>query len=225
MFKRGNCCTSRHPPSPDGFPPRPTVSEAAIVPQVPRDPVISWTAAEHAELRAIFEEDDKDVEAEIMQVKDNSTRRLKAILLGDETHSGSHSAKLNIRKSNTNTLIAVTQKLKKHLSLESAGPSKRHSRSSVGTSEEEIERRAELRRIRTKRIKEELSNEGLYDDDAKSMASFSGINTRVTSGLRTRASWAPGDIISYPSLDPPSLDLPHLNYPALPLPVLTALAE
>ncbi len=67
------------------------------------------------------------------------------------------------------SLKAVADKLKKRLSRESGGSTKRHSRSSVGTTEEEAERRAELRRWRQKRIQEELSSEEVYDEDAKSL--------------------------------------------------------
>lgn len=74
-------------------------------------------------------------------------------------------------KKSSSTLKDVTKRLKKHFSRESA-LNKRLARSSVGTSEEEIERRAELRRIRERRIREELDNEVVSDeeDDAKSMS-------------------------------------------------------
>ena len=217
FFKsESGCCSSRKPPSPDGFPPRLVVSKRPVSPQIPRDPKVSLTAAEAAEIWAIFEEDDKDTEAEIIQVKHNSTQRLKAILLGDESNSDCNSEILNAKKRKSSTLAAVTQKLKQHLSRES-GLSKRHSKSSVGTSEEEVERRAELRRIRQKRIQEELSNEGLYDDDAKSLASVPDAHTSNKCPLSCRFSWTPGDVPSLPSLTPPSLDYLSLALPVLPL--------
>jgi hypothetical protein len=209
-----NCCSSRKPPSPDSFPPRLAVSKGLIPPQVPQDARVSWTASEAAEIRAIFEEGDKDTEAEIIQVKRNSTDKLKAILLGDDSNSDTNSEMLNAKKNNSRTLSFVTQKLKQHLSLES-GLNKRHSKSSVGTSEEEVERRAELRRIRQKRIQEELSNEELYDDDAKSWTSIPDA-TSSKCRLSCRSSWTPGEVPSLPSLTPPSLDYLTLSSPVLP---------
>jgi len=219
LFTSSNCCTGRQPPSPDGPLPRPAVSQGPFPPKVARDPVVSWTAAEAAELRPIFEEDDKDVAAEIIQVKNNSTYKLKAILLGNDTGSLSEtgSERLNLTKSNTSALTAVTQKLKKHLSRESA-LNKRHSRTSVGTSSEEVERRAELRRIRERRIKEELGNEGVYDDDAKSLASIADASTPLEN--KSRPSLTLGDL---PNLDPPYLAPPFLEYPSLPFPALSPL--
>ncbi|TVY64187.1 hypothetical protein LSUE1_G009805 [Lachnellula suecica] len=212
FFKSETCCSSRQPPSPEGLAPR-VISQVLTAPKVARDPVTSWTQAETAELRAIFEEDGKDAEAEILQVKHNSAHKLKEILLADESDSDHLSMRLNIRKSNTNTLVAVTQKLKKHLSGDFA-IKKRHSKSSVGTSEEEIERRAELRRIRTKRIQEELSNEGLYDEDAKSLTSVADAN--IAKNNKSRSSWTPGDALSPPSLTPPHLDSSAASSPGLP---------
>ena len=49
---------------------------------------------------------------------------------------------------------------------------KRRSRSSVGTTEEEVERRKELRRLRQSRIMDELGTESAYDNDAKSISSI-----------------------------------------------------
>lgn len=210
LFTSSNCCTCRQPPSPDAVPARPIVSRGLIPSKVTRDPVVSWTALEAAEVRAIFEEDDKHVGAEIVQVKHSSTNKLKAILLGNDIGSETNSEHLNLARSPTSTLTAVTQKLKKHLSRDSA-LNKRHSRTSVGTSSEEVERRAELRRIREKRIKEELSNEGLYDDDAKSLASVIDASTPLEN--KSQASMTPGGL---PNLDPPYLEYPSLPYPVLP---------
>lgn len=220
LFTSSNCCTCRQPPSPDAVPARPIVSQLLAAPKVARDPVVSWTAVEAAEMRALFEEDDKDFgAAEIIQVKHNTTHKLKAILLGNENGSETGSELLNLARSPTSTLEAVTQKLRKHLSRDSA-LNKRHSRASVGTSSEEVERRAELRRIREKRIKEELSNEGLYDDDAKSLPSVVDTNTPLEN--KSRTSMTPG---SLPHFKSPYLDLPYLEYPSLPYPVLQPLKK
>jgi hypothetical protein len=113
-------------------------------------------------------------------------------------------------KKSSSTLKAVAQRLKVRLSKDSA-LSKRHSRSSVGTSEEEIERRAELRRIRERRIREELSNERVYDDDAKSISSRAGAHT--PSDKRGSRMWFPGDYIPLPALMPPALPYPTLLLP------------
>lgn len=76
-------------------------------------------------------------------------------------------------------------RIRKRLSRDSNGSSlqlrKRNSRKDVGTgsSEEEIERRAELRRIRNLRIQEELEMGG-SDSDARSFTSaVSSVKTRV----------------------------------------------
>lgn len=60
-------------------------------------------------------------------------------------------------RSASSTLQLVRTHLRRHISQDSL--SKRKSRSAVGSSQEEIERRAELKRLRHKRIQEELSSE------------------------------------------------------------------
>jgi hypothetical protein len=116
---------------------------------VPSRPVASWSAASRlskpedvAELRTLFEGENSDVEDE---------------------------SKVITVKRSSSTLDAVKSKLRKHLSRETA-LSKHRPRSTVGNSDEEIQRRKELRLIRDRRIKEELSSEGAYDDDAKSLS-------------------------------------------------------
>ena len=180
------CCMNRHPPSPDGFAPRPTVASPPhfTLSRKPQDFIpASWSSGsrlskpEDAEaIQAIFEEDKSDPESEHNKV---------------------------ISKKASSTLSAVKNRLKKHLSKESGiSTSKRHSRSSVGTTEEEIERRAELRRIRHKRIQEELSSEGIYDDDAESLST---VDAPSASALLKRASWTHGDPLLFPALALPSL--------------------
>jgi hypothetical protein len=105
-------------------------------------------AEDIAQLQAIFEED-KSLSAE-----------------------GNHAPKT---KRSSGNLKAVKDRLKKHISRE-LRVHKGHSRSSVGTSGEEIERRAELRRIRQRRIQDELSNEFNYDPDAKSLPNIAGVD-------------------------------------------------
>ncbi|PHH81371.1 hypothetical protein CDD82_941 [Ophiocordyceps australis] len=64
-------------------------------------------------------------------------------------------------KPSTGTLDVVRIKLTKRLPQDTE--TKRQSRTAAGHSEEELARRAELRRIRQKRIKDELTNEGAND--------------------------------------------------------------
>ncbi|KAF4637336.1 hypothetical protein G7Y89_g757 [Cudoniella acicularis] len=205
-----NCCTSRGPPSPDGEPPRPAASPRKIPHIISNDATSPCSSAAVAKLQPIFE-DDNAPDTEIVHVKHNSTYKLRTLLLGDnEDQSDTEDECVQIRvKKSSSTLNAVRQKLRKHLSRDSA-LSKRRSKSSVGTSEEEIERRAELRRIRHKRIQEELSNEAIYDDDAKTLSSI--VDADSSMGMTSRSSWVPGETLSLPRLLTPSLP-----YPVLPV--------
>lgn len=179
-----SCCTSRRPPSPSGLAPRPI-----LVPHGSRQgkvvevyfPSISSSSRlsgpeDLAELQAIFESDKSSAESKRECIKTNES---------------------------SNTLRIVTSKLRKHLSRDS-GVSKRLSRSSIGTSEEDIQRRAELRRIRHKRIKEELSSGGIYDEDAISMHSV--VIASSTKGHHGRQS-----PLALPEL--PAPQLPELSTP------------
>ncbi|PHH63278.1 hypothetical protein CDD81_6135 [Ophiocordyceps australis] len=67
-------------------------------------------------------------------------------------------------KPSAGTLDVVRIKLAKHLPQDTE--TKRQSRTAVGHSEEELARRAELRRIRQKRIQDELSKEGPNDNNS-----------------------------------------------------------
>ncbi len=136
--------------------------------------------------------------------------KLASILEGDKSDSEFEVKVVEIKsKKSSSTLKSVTKRLKKHLSRDSA-LSKRHSRSSVGTSEEEIERRAELRRIRERRIREELSNEGVYDDDAKSVSSM--VDAQTPSGGKIPRYWAARDHVPLPSLIPPAITSPTVPF-------------
>ncbi|KAI1471082.1 uncharacterized protein F4812DRAFT_467296 [Daldinia caldariorum] len=66
------------------------------------------------------------------------------------------------RNSSTGTLGAIRTRFIRRLSQKSE--SRRHSQLSLGTSDEEIARRAELRRLMRKRIQEELKNEEERED-------------------------------------------------------------
>jgi hypothetical protein len=237
-----NCCMGRNPPSPEGPAPRlaispPTPNRNLSASRDPRAPIPSWGTSLSAqcgvELRAIFEDDKSEDESPELKAK--VTPRLKALLGGDKPYSADD-PKAKVRKSRTaklrallegdpehqrvkpkessSTLSVVKNKLKKALPG-GLVISKRHSRSSVGTSEE-IERRAELRRIRQKRIQDELSNEGIYDEDAKSLSTVEGADSSL--GNKNRNPWVSGDFLPLPELTPLALPLPSFPFPKLPLP-------
>jgi hypothetical protein len=136
--------------------------------------------------------------------------KLKAILEGDITDTDDG---FEVKtKQSFNPLEVVKQKLKNRLSRDSA-LSKRHSRASIGTSEEEVERRAELRRIRERRIREELGGEGIYDEDAKSLSSF--LDITPTSDKKHSLLWTPGDFLPQLVLVSPKLEYPVWRFPGL----------
>lgn len=215
-----SCCIGRSPPSPDGDAPRPAPS--ATRPKtgmrlVSKDHIPTWRTVGPSELRAILEEEAPTDAEQLQHLRHKGTAVFREMLaLEDDSESDKDSIKVKSKKS-SNTLKAVTQKLKKHLSRESA-LNKRHSRSSVGTSEEEVERRAELKRIRQKRIQEELSQEGDLDDDAKSISSVAVMLTPPQTTQKNdhhHSSWTPGQFVPLPLLTPPALPLPRLSFPHL----------
>jgi hypothetical protein len=155
-----SCCTSRQPPSPDGPPPRPAESPSKILKLVPKDylPEKTWSSIS----RLSNLEDATEIQGTFEDKSDTD----------DEGYNVT-------AKKSSRTLNAVKSKLRQHLSRDSA-TSKRQSRS-VGTSEEEVERRKELKRLNHKRIQEELSNEGMYDDDAESLSTIATTNNLLVS--------------------------------------------
>lgn len=201
------CCMSRNLPSPDGLAPR-EASTSKLDKRKSKEQTPSLTLQQESELRAIFEEDVEYEADKLDTPRPKGTAKLKPLLIGEKSDSedsfGLH------RRASTSTLKAVSQKLKKRFSRDSA-ISKRYSRTSVGTSEEEIERRAELRRIRQKRIEEELSNEN-FDDDANSLASVAKSSVLLD---KRKSSWVPGTPVPLPLLTPPVLSYPILNLPVL----------
>lgn len=231
-----NCCTSRAPPSPDGEPSRPAVSptkplpstqsSANVVPVCPNDSGVGAVAENvELELGPIFEDDVPKAaagEPEFTPARQANTFKVRGLLLGDKSDTDEEWEQIKPRKS-ASTLSAVKQKLRKHLSRETT-LAKRRSISSVGTTDEEIERRAELKRIRHKRIQLELSNEASYDEDAKSLSSIADADT--TLGTTINSSWKPGESIPLPRLLGPSLSYPALSsIPAYPFPELSSLDE
>ncbi len=207
---------SRDPPSPDGLAPRPASSPSKSGKTTSKEHIPSWTIAQEAELRAIFENDMLDDSECLGRLRHKGSAKSKAILEGDdETTSDDEFGQRVPSKKSSNTLRAVARKLKQHLSLES-GLNKRHSRTSVGTSDEEVQRRAELKKIRQRRIQEELSNESIYDDDANSLPSIANASTHLDK--KKSSSWVPGSFVPLPALG-----LPTLPYPTLKLPEWTPL--
>jgi hypothetical protein len=216
-----SCCIGGRPPSPDEVhPPRPQYSNAPVERPKPskrlisKDHVPTWRTVEGTELQAIFEGEVEDGANQAQKMRHRGTAEFREMLgLEDPSDSDKDSVKVKTKKSSS-TLKAVTRKLKKHFSRDSA-LNKRHSRSSVGTSEGEIERRAELRRIRQKRIQDELSFEGVHDDDAKSDTSVLISPTLLPAAKNGHTSWTPGLFVPLPLLTPPALPLPRLSFPHL----------
>ncbi|KAK0626347.1 hypothetical protein B0T14DRAFT_100937 [Immersiella caudata] len=94
----------------------------------------------------------------------------------DELESRTHNK-------STSTLQLVRTHLRRHLSQDSL--SRRKSRSAVGSSQEEIERRAELKRLMHKRIQEELRTEegqGTIQSDISSSNHRSGPSIEILPG-------------------------------------------
>lgn len=89
-----------------------------------------------------------------------TTPRTHAVLdptLFEVDDSGSEDEQANQKRSPTSTLGALKTKLIRRLSQSSQ--TKRQSQHNIGDSREEVARRAELRRLRQRRIKEELETE------------------------------------------------------------------
>lgn len=184
-----NCCISRETPSPDGEAPRLVESSSKQSKKLTKDPILCSSTVSRfskpedaAALQAIFE-NKSDVhhgDTQITAKKSSSTlsvvksklqkhltRESVLICEEDKTDESDVDSETHITtKKSSSTLDVVKYKLKKHISRDSA--LSKH-RSPIGSSEEEVERRAELRRLRHKRIQEELGDEEAYDDDAKSI--------------------------------------------------------
>jgi hypothetical protein len=109
--------------------------------------------------------------------KPEDVAELRVLFEGDKSDVDDEESRVIAVKRSTSTLDAVKSKFQKHLSRESV-MSKHRPRSTVGNSDEEIQRRKELRLIRDRRIKEELSTKGAYDDgDAKSLSTVATENS------------------------------------------------
>ena len=217
------CCTSRQPPSPDGLSPRfaksprkyPTKSPQQLPDDAPKLHLSSVSSLDVAELQFMGIADDiSEAKSTDYEPKPIGTT-LEALDL--ETGDAPNPIKARLSLVSLN-FKQVSKNLKKHLARDPA-LDKRRSRSSVGHSEEEIERRAELRRIRQKRIEEELSHESIYGDDEESSVAVTDDATKdqTPHALETQS--------SPESSKRPQLSLPVLSLPKLGLPRLAPLSR
>lgn len=202
------CCTSRQPPSPNAVSPRPVRSPSLTpVNTLSKSPrkasnlragelqtqVPTWGSAtkieDAIEMRALFEGEgfpDSDKENGIVVVDE-----------GDSDDDDEDETRQEVKPMlSSNTLKSVKSRLMKTFSRES-GMAKNDKRRSIGASQEEVERRKELRRIRQKRIEEELSYDDGYDDDAQSMSTVDCPATRTDKGQK-RQSVLPEDSGNFP---------------------------
>lgn len=184
------CCTSRDPPSPDGAAPRPAISPLKANKKIARDPVISTSSIsryskpeDEAALRAIFEDQQYDNGPSPYVISKKSSNTLNAlkeklrkqsskepvpVFVEEESEKSDYESDVNHQTKTFAAFDVVRSKIRKHVSRDSALSKHR----SIGSSEEDLERRAELRRIRRKRIQEELSQEDVYDEDARSLSTL-----------------------------------------------------
>jgi len=211
-----NCCTGRDPPSPDGLSPRPATSPLKYLrkspAKIPRSALPSVSQARDSESQHSSSVYSKE-ESPVLDIADRNDANIKVeTLVGSTGYPRKNLDNVIMEKKSLSSinLRAVKQKLKQRLSRDST-LNKRLSRSSIGTSEEEVERRAELRRIRQKRIEEELSDEAIYDEDAKSLSSI----PNTINGIRNQMSWITGDPLPLPELKASTLLLPMLSLPRL----------
>lgn len=89
-----------------------------------------------------------------------------------------------IRNSSTGTLEAIKTKFNRHLSQKSE--SKRYSQQSLGTSDEEIARRAELKRLMHKRIQEELKSEEEQDEAEAKLSDVDELKSESSTNVGLR---------------------------------------
>jgi hypothetical protein len=200
------CCTSRKAPSPDALSPR-TIASPAPVPaprrishHEPQEAIRSWSitvsrlsrSEDDTEIGASFKEPVQEVDVSAESVKDEPRKETEREEVNEQNE-------IKLMKSSS-TLSAVKIRLKKTFSRDSGLGKRSAKRSSLGTSEEELERRRELRRLRQKRIEEELSHEGEYDDDAQSLSTVDCAGETCVRNGRKRRSILPEDSGNFPIL-------------------------
>ena len=144
---------------------------------------------DETELRAIFE-------GQCFDEGNKFPSRSENVLGADNEDEGRHEVKPML---SSTTLKSVKNRLKKTFLSDSSFEKKIDKRRSIGMSEVEVERRKELRRLRQKRIEEELSLEDEYDDDAQTMSTVEGPNAQATDKKgKKRHSILPEDSGNFP---------------------------
>jgi len=201
------CCLAREPPSPDALSPRPASAKfhdkygsvdkyyLKDTSSIVSPPITQATASDLVSLQVISSRRcSADVSADEHTLRDNNPDHINQL----------HRSRLSLSSLN---LAVLKKNLRKHLSKDS-GILKRRSQSSIGQSEEEVGRRAELRRIRQKRIEAEMSD-AFYETDLESS------ETIATSGAQDKPAWVAGSTLSLLKLDLPALEMPTLDLPTL----------
>ncbi|KAM3072471.1 hypothetical protein ACMFMG_009271 [Clarireedia jacksonii] len=179
--------------------PAPVPTPRRISHQEPQEVIKSWSTAasrlskseDNAAIRAIFGQPVQEVDVNGESGKDGPEEEVKR-----EVETNEQNEVKPMRSSST--LNAVKIRLKKTFSRDSGLAKRSVKRGSVGTSEEELERRKELRRLRQKRIEEELSHEGEYDDDAQSLSTVDCAGESCVKSRRKRQSILPEDSGNFP---------------------------
>ncbi|TGO57427.1 hypothetical protein BOTNAR_0201g00130 [Botryotinia narcissicola] len=173
------CCTSRQPPSPDAVSPRPVRSPSLTPVNTLRKSPRKTSNFRIGELQTQFTawssatkmEDTTDIKAVSEgECFHDSDKENEIVVVGeaDSDDDSENERRQGVKPMlSSNTLKSVKSRLIKTFSRE-PGIVKADKRKSIGTSQEEVERRKELRRIRQKRIEEELSYDDGYDEDARS---------------------------------------------------------
>lgn len=140
---RGNtCCIARGSPSPDGRPPRQVNPVSANQQSSRNGRMVSWSSR---------------------LSKPDDAAELHAIFKGDNLNDEDGST-LKRRRGGRS-------KLQKRFSRDSTLTNQRSPTSTVAISEEEVARREEVKRIRAKRLQEELGDIHDYDEDATPLCS------------------------------------------------------
>jgi hypothetical protein len=148
---------------------------------------------DNTEIRAITKQPAQEVDVNVESCKDEPGKEAQ------------REAEVNLQTEvkpmrSSSTLSAVKIRLKRTFSRDSGLDKRCAKKGSGGTSEEELERRKELRRLRQKRIEEELSHEGEYDDDAQSLSTVDCAGESCVKSRRKRQSILPEDSGNFPIL-------------------------
>lgn len=145
-----------------------------------------------------------DKEARIKEIPFGAPAHLDELVVDDDDDSdtGGDEPQPHLTRQASAALGAVRARFTRHRSSES--DVKRQSTASVGKSQEEIARRAELRRLRHKRIQDELKHEleGQLSTDQTSNASIKSARPgSLTSPSQSQPGGGPRDTIEFAVLD------------------------